>query len=714
MNSPGPVSSPRCAKEESMRVSLKKAAKGKPKTTKAKLLKDMTSIERSMDKNSPGSSLLKPLQALQSRQKLSKATSKKAQVGVLIPPPLKVIPANKLLSTSNLKLYKSQTRLTSASKPGWVQDASKLAGKISDKKKLSHLSSPLGPKNLKSPLHKQANDHSVSSKPAKTISHILSNGKAPGDELEAKFIKLKSKKESRTSRSPASYLDSPQPNREFVIPSTSNNRSKIKPATSNSGSPSKNKKRKGKKVNISKKGKAYEVSGEGSSSRIFIQPPIKFQRHYLLGNVAEGRDSFSESSLQTDDHRRTIKLGAVEKLRDLEKSSIQDRTKKRFQLEDSKEKDIAAHEGSSENELVAETIQNFYRDWNSNIKEDERQPSSAEKHERLKSSIAYEQVKISFGAMDTPIPKESSKVSSAYDKDVSLCLSHTKYSQAKEIPKEDVYLLDRHRVVMAQQKKETLVKLHQKPEVYRSIYKLISSSKKNKEGKTSRLDVKNPTLNRDKTLQPIVKCEEINSPEGHKPEGQDVAEETAKCEETKTKFPPVPKINFSNWNTFAKEEYHKWTKVTNFLHVIEDKIGTKAAEEVIHLFKQLESFAEHSKKNLKEAFLPMETGMSNTNSDMGTLRHESSLKASSFFERRMAIKKVVPLEPLPSSGSCYPNQECEINPEIDDGDSPQLSRSGTEYKRQLEIITLEKWVNAPNPLRLSASTAKLEKQFGSM
>jgi hypothetical protein len=86
----------------------------------------------------------------------------------------------------------------------------------------------------------------------------------------------------------------------------------------------------------------------------------------------------------------------------------------------------------------------------------------------------------------------------------------------------------------------------------------------------------------------------------------------------------VPRMNFDIWNKFAKEEYKKWGTVKTLLHIIEGKMGGKAADEVQDLFRQLETFAECSKQNLREAFLKNEAGLSNQPSDARSMRLETS------------------------------------------------------------------------------------------
>ena len=61
----------------------------------------------------------------------------------------------------------------------------------------------------------------------------------------------------------------------------------------------------------------------------------------------------------------------------------------------------------------------------------------------------------------------------------------------------------------------------------------------------------------------------------------------------------------------AKEEYKKWSQVNSMLKDIEERIGAKAATEIKELFSRLDTFANQSKKNLKEAFLASDMCMSN-------------------------------------------------------------------------------------------------------
>lgn len=65
----------------------------------------------------------------------------------------------------------------------------------------------------------------------------------------------------------------------------------------------------------------------------------------------------------------------------------------------------------------------------------------------------------------------------------------------------------------------------------------------------------------------------------------------------------------------AKEEYQKWSQVNCMLKDIEEKIGSKAAIEIKQLFSRLDSFANQSKKKLKDAFLASDMCLSNQQSE---------------------------------------------------------------------------------------------------
>lgn len=714
--SPVTVSIPRVGTENVCKFSFKKAVKSKSKFLKVKNLREAHSLERSFDQTSPGTSMIRAIQTLQSNIKSPKANNRKATGRGIVQPNFKFLTKVKQNTTSNLKGFKSETRLTTNSNHLWMHDSSKLVTKNSDKKKLGLLSSPLCSRKIKSPFSKQQEEASTFSKPTKYASKLMSSNKLLQEDGEPKTSKGKTKKQQLIYKAVTNVANIAQPKLELGEICTTLSKDKTKRQNSEPRSHLKNKKSKGKKLCGKKKDKPSEVFFEPQQLNFLIQPPKQLQRHYLLNRAAYVKESFSDSSLQTDDQRRTIKIGAVEKLRDLEKSIAQDRTRKRFKISDSRERGVGANEGSSENELVAETIQNFYRDWNSNIKEEkEESPDcSPERQPQECSKAEHEQVKISFGGVDTPLYQLGTSLSSVLDKDISLCLSHSKYDNRKVEAADDQRPLERHKAVLVQQKKETLVKLHQKPEVLRSIYKLVTFVKKPKSNTAKIVEDKNTSQSREMKL--LVGT---NKPKGpYQPKTTPVlqSEQSAKVErlEKKKKTSFIPKINLQNWNNFAKEEYNKWNKVTNLLHVIEDKIGSKAAEDVVKLFKQLESFAEHSKKNLKEVFMPAETGMSNTFSEIGTLRQDSSFKGNSFFERKKALKKVVPTEPLPSSGTNNPKPNFEKKLDKDEVEGSHLSRSGIDYKRKLENITMEKWVNPPNLMRSSVSANILEKQIGSM
>jgi hypothetical protein len=180
----------------------------------------------------------------------------------------------------------------------------------------------------------------------------------------------------------------------------------------------------------------------------------------------------------------------------------------------------------------------------------------------------------------------------------------------------------------------------------------------------------------------------------------------------------VPRMNFDIWNMFAKEEYKKWGTVKTLLHIIEGKMGGKAADEVQDLFRQLETFAECSKQNLREVFLKNEAGLSNQPSDARSMRLEgvgrSGTGGSSFFDRKMAMKLPQPGEWNEGRVSPVSKRVLEVERDSDvlQEDSPLLSKKAMSSKRSSRAF-VERWVDPPVPVcpvpKPSPCSAQLEK-----
>jgi hypothetical protein len=85
-------------------------------------------------------------------------------------------------------------------------------------------------------------------------------------------------------------------------------------------------------------------------------------------------------------------------------------------------------------------------------------------------------------------------------------------------------------------------------------------------------------------------------------------------------------------HNLAKMEYLKWSRMKNMIHSIEAKLGAKAAEEVKSLLKEIETYTETSKKNLKDAFFANEAAISNQPSEIRRLSNleESKLRSDKF------------------------------------------------------------------------------------
>lgn len=78
-------------------------------------------------------------------------------------------------------------------------------------------------------------------------------------------------------------------------------------------------------------------------------------------------------------------------------------------------------------------------------------------------------------------------------------------------------------------------------------------------------------------------------------------EDTDPESETKNRNPKVQQLEI-----LAHQEYLKWSRMRNMIQSIENRLGQKAAQEVRTLFRQMEDYAETSKKNLKDTFLNSE------------------------------------------------------------------------------------------------------------
>jgi Fe-S cluster biosynthesis and repair protein YggX len=169
------------------------------------------------------------------------------------------------------------------------------------------------------------------------------------------------------------------------------------------------------------------------------------------------------------------------------------------------------------------------------------------------------------------------------------------------------------------------------------------------------------------------------------------------------------------WNQFAKEEYAKWGKVASLIHNIEDKLGNKAAEEVQQLFKQLEIFAETSKKNLKEVFQVNDSYLSNHLSEGRSSRHDLHSKAE-FFERKVALRGN-PRSSIRESENVEENVKDHGSSRDHQSENPSEGLlKKAKIKKLFSKDTLEKWVdlNEGELMKSVRSVSCMEKFKGVM
>jgi hypothetical protein len=160
----------------------------------------------------------------------------------------------------------------------------------------------------------------------------------------------------------------------------------------------------------------------------------------------------------------------------------------------------------------------------------------------------------------------------------------------------------------------------------------------------------------------------------------------------------------SQWPQFAKEEYHKWKKVTNILHNLERQLGGSADEAVQSMLKEIEFFAESSKRTFKEVFLINDSFASNAMSDARSSKIDPLMKGNQCFERKMAIKGPKFANFIEKNSSEVSQNEDSKKQDFQDGlnETPQLSKKGTSSKWHNKEI-LEKWVEPSDKQSVSSA-----------
>ena len=435
-------------------------------------------------------------------------------------------------------------------------------------------------------------------------------------------------------------------------------------------------------------------------------PAGELQRHYLLGLVARaGTNSSDLSTCQ----RSTVKLGQLRQWRLAGQAADASRTRKPQMRGQHQADDSDCTEQPGDEDRAAETIQKFYRDWNSGQLED--RDADAKAHTGLAEGCQKARYRdgLSFGVQAHHAGQVSHSLSSGYDQEISLCLSHTKYTDRKQGTAVVVVAgqgLDSRGPVLTP---NSFDKLDSRPDIFRSIFKIVSSAKKQRAGAQSAVAQQQVSSGQDQ-LKDMTECHAQQDGivmELHldASTNRDDLAAQQRCDQ-----PSVPPIDLNNLHCFAREEYGKWNKVTSLLHVIEGKLGGRAADEVHLLFRQLEAFAEGSKKNVKEAFFPLDSAVSQGVSELGTFRQDSSRHADSFFERKKALCKALPVEAQWRDRPTAQQLDWDRGSSVEAADSPAQSQRVANVRRAGNQVALERWVDQSVLVRSSSSGNLLEKQ----
>lgn len=148
-----------------------------------------------------------------------------------------------------------------------------------------------------------------------------------------------------------------------------------------------------------------------------------------------------------------------------------------------------------------------------------------------------------------------------------------------------------------------------------------------------------------------------------------------------------------NFSSFAKEEYKKWRTVSNIAHTLEKQLGEHAAIDIQSMIKQLELFAETSKRNLKDAFLANDSVISNTISENRSSKMNGYLGSNHCFERKVAIKgpKFINFQEKMNTENSVQEDSKRVENSEWAQDSPVSSKKGLGSKRSSKEI-VEKWV----------------------
>lgn len=160
----------------------------------------------------------------------------------------------------------------------------------------------------------------------------------------------------------------------------------------------------------------------------------------------------------------------------------------------------------------------------------------------------------------------------------------------------------------------------------------------------------------------------------------------------------------SQWPQFAKEEYQKWKKVSNLLHNLERQLEGTADEAVQGMLKEIEYFAESSKRTFKEVFLINDSFASNGMSDARSSKIDAMMKGNQCFERKMAIKGPKFANMIDKNSEEVSQNEESRRPDPQEilNETPQLSKKGFASKWNNKEI-LEKWVEPSDKQSVSSA-----------
>lgn len=699
------MSSPRARRDSKEKKNGRHGSRSKSKPTSRGMLSEIRSVGKKGERKNQSSGVPKPLQIFMKNLKVC-AQDEIRVTGKGSPEHgssdlIKKIICNKG-TTKQVKQNVSSSLQTSKRRS---KEKLKKTQEESEKTQTSSLASPLFLNTVRTPLLKQkTHDSLVLGKVKKPLKML--EGRTFTNELKiTDFSPLESKRKKTMSKSP-------QPGSRYnepLMPKLSSIRAKKSRKQIDKKGQSKLKSSKKTKNSLKNRLLKKGFGNYGLPSQEECRSG-GLQRHYLLNQPGPMNMKFLGQEDDSQTARDTIKVDFASKYECLGEQSLGDKTCKMFNMEVPTVENYFQKKTAPEEARAAERIQKFYLEWN------EKEDVNSNNKPLTKSGLIKSVVENSKEDVKPPTDGGSSaranlihSTSSNMDKNVSLCLSYTKYGMKKE---ERGQLTEDNTSSNAKKKLKAVTSfegLGQRPDIFRSISKIVKSAKKSKLASKSKDSSTSSKNSNEKIILPTDL--NFNKKITERKTSPGVGELILNIDDgRKLKPPSVPRINLDGIDTFAKAEYCKWTKVTNILQTIEKKMGGKAADEIQLLFKQLEAFAEVSKKNVKDAFFPQDSIPSGLVSELGTFRQDSSQRGNSFFERKMAIKRPVAAEGLPCGTTGEPAPEFEAKSSLEYGDSPQMSKSGAEFTRRSKGVALERWVDHSVLIRSSSSSRLIESK----